>query len=260
MSDYQNINFSIKNRVATIALSSPKTLNGFNKTMRMEMIKVIKECEDNDDVRVVILTGEGKAFSAGADLSEGLPIETPFTDQCREEYTPWLMAIHDSKKLYISAVNGVCAGIGCAAAMNCDLMIMADNAYFYQAFAAIGLMPDGGSNWLLVNKIGYSRALQLAVEAGKLTAQECLDYHITNKVVPADQLMSSAQAWAEQLAQGSPLAQTATKGLMRKASSMTYKEVIEEEAVLQTGLIRSEDGQNAVRSFFAKEKAVFTGK
>jgi len=260
MTDYKYINYSVNNGVATIALNSPDTLNAFHQQMLLELNQAVSYAESDASAHVVILTGEGRAFSSGADLNEGIVGYSSFVDQCAAEYTPWLMGIHNSSKLYIAAVNGACAGIGTAAAMNCDFMVMADNSYIFQAFSAIGLMPDGGANWLLVNKIGYTRALQLAVDAGRLTAEQCLEYGIANKVVPAEQLMSEAQSWAETIAAGSPLAQSSTKNLMRRVSSMSYQEVIEEESAMQDKLIKSEDSKNAIKSFFAKEKPVFEGK
>lgn len=260
MSDYEFINYSVSNRVATIALNTPKKLNAFHQKMRFELMELVEKAEQDDDVRVVILTGEGKSFSAGADLTEGMPGHDTFVSQCAAEYTPWLMGIHDSSKIYIAAVNGAAAGVGSAVAMNCDLLMMADDAYLYQAFSAIGLMPDGGASWLLLQKLGYQRALEMAVDAGRLTAQECLDLGVANKVVEATRLREQAQAWAEKLASGAPLAQAAVKKLMRESFHMTYAEVVDEEAVEQSKLIQSEDSTNAVRAFFAKEKAVFNGR
>ena len=260
MPNYKTITYTVTNAVATIALNSPDTLNAFHQKMRQELMQAVEFAETDKSARVVILTGTGRAFSAGADLTEGTVGYTSFVEQCAAEYTPWLMGIHNSSKLYIAAVNGACAGVGVAAAMNCDLMVMADDAYLYQAFAAIGLMPDGGANWLLVNKLGYSRALQLAVEAGKLLPEQCLEYGIANKVVPAADLMSTAQSWAETLATGAPLAQAATKNLMRRVPAMNYREVIDEEAIMQSKLIASEDNTAAVKSFFAKQKPIFKGK
>lgn len=261
MTTYEFIKYSVTNRVATIGLNTPQTLNAFHKQMRLELIAAIKQAENDNDVRIVILTGEGRAFSSGADLSEDLnSSEHPsFVEQCEAEYTPWLTGIQNSKKLYIAAVNGVCAGVGSAAAMNCDLMVMADNSYIYQAFSAIGLMPDGGATWLLLHKLGYQRAMQIITEAGKLTAQECAELGVANKIVPADELMSESQAWAEKLALGSPLSQCATKKLMRKAHLMSYEDVIVEESLRQSELIQSEDSLNAVKSFFAKQAPVFKG-
>ena len=264
MPDYQFINYAVTNRVATIALNTPKTLNAFHKQMRLELIDAVRYVESDQDVRIVILTGEGRAFCAGADLTEDLSggggDHADFYEQCAAEYTPWLMGIHDSKKLYIAAVNGACAGIGSAAAMNCDLVMMADDAYLYQAFAAIGLMPDGGAIWSLFHKIGYHRAIEMVVEAGKLTAEQCVELGVANKVVPAAELRDRAQAWAEKLAMGSPLSQAATKTLMRQAPHMTYQDMVVEESREQTKLIQSDDAAKAIKAFFAKQAPVFNGK
>ena len=257
---YQFINYSVKNRVARIALNSPATLNAINHQMRIELMDVVELIEKDDDVRIVILTGEGRAFCAGADLTEGLGEHDTFVEQCAAEYTPWLMGIHDSKKLYIAAANGACAGIGSAVVLNCDLIVMAEDAYLYQAFSAIGLMPDGGATVLLLENLGYQRALEMAVDAGKLSAQQCLEYGIVNKVVASDKLLLETQVWAEKLAAGAPLAQASAKQLMRKAAQMSYAEVVDEEARLQTKLIQSDDAAIGTKAFFAKEKPQFTGK
>ena len=260
MSDYQQIKLSVDNRVATLSLNNPAALNAFNQAMRLELMDALQWIEQNDDLRVVIFTGQGRAFSAGADLTEGMPGYDTFIEQCAAEYKPWLMGMHNSNKIFIAAVNGACAGIGTAAAMNCDLMIMADDAYLYQAFSAIGLMPDGGATWLLLHKLGYQRAFEMAIDAGKLTAHQCLELGVANKVTSAEMLISDATAWAEKLAAGAPLSQMATKELMRKAAHMSYSEVIDAEAVLQSKLIKSEDSVNAGAAFFNKEKPVFKGR
>ncbi|MBX2849557.1 MAG: enoyl-CoA hydratase/isomerase family protein [Acidiferrobacterales bacterium] len=262
MPEFEFINYSVKNQVATIALNTPQSLNAFHQKMRLELISAVEYAESDQAARVVILTGEGRAFSAGADLKEDINggVHASFFEQCEAEYTPWLMGIYNSKKIYMAAVNGACAGIGSAAALNCDLIVMADDAYLYQAFAAIGLMPDGGATWSLLQKLGYQRAFEMAVDAGKLTAQQCLDDGIANRVVSAQDLMAEAQAWAERLALGAPLSQAYTKQLMRKAPLMSYQDVVVEESRLQAKLIQSEDSANAIKAFFAKEKPVFKGK
>jgi len=260
MSDYQFINLTVTNRVATMAFNSPKTLNALHQKMRLELIDAVHKVEADDDVRVVILTGEGRGFCAGADLSEGMPGYTSFVDQCAAEYKPWLMAIHDSEKLYIAAVNGAAAGIGAATVMNCDLVLMADDSYLYQAFSAIGLMPDGGATWQLLQKLGYQRAIDMAVNAGRLSAQQCLEVGLANRVVVADNLIDAAQEWAERIAHGAPLAQAAVKKVMRRAATMSYAEVVDQEALEQSKLIESDDSRNAIAAFFAKRKALFLGK
>lgn len=260
MSDYQHIHYTVGDGVGYLTLNNTDKLNAFHQKMRFELMDVVKRIENDDAIRVVIFTGEGRAFSAGADLTEGMTGYSSFVDQCEAEYKPWLMAIHDSKKIYIAAVNGACAGIGSAVAMNCDLMVMADDAYLYQAFSTIGLMPDGGANWLLLQKLGYQRAFEMAIDGGKLNAQECLDLGLANKVVEADQLRSAASQWAQKLAKGAPLAQAATKQLMRRATNMSYSQVIDQEALLQSTLIDSEDAQNAVAAFLTKQRVIFKGK
>jgi len=260
MSDYQFISCNVSNRVATITLNSPNTLNALHQKMRLELIDAVQKVEVDNDVRIVVLTGEGRGFCAGADLSEGMRGYSSFVDQCAAEYEPWLMAIHNSKKLYVAAVNGAAAGIGAAMAMNCDLVVMAEDAYFYQAFSAIGLMPDGGATWQLLQKLGYHRAIDMAVNAGRLTAEECFRLGLANRVVSPKGLKEEAQNWAEEMADGAPLAQAAVKNLMRKAYSMSYEEVVNQEAIDQSALIQSEDSLNAVSAFFAKKKAVFKGQ
>ncbi len=260
MNDYKFIQYTVSNRVATIALNSPKSLNALNQQMRLELIDVIDVAEADEEVRVIVLTGIGRGFCAGADLSEGMPGFDSFVDQCAAEYEPWLMTIHHSSKLYVAAVNGAAAGIGAAMVMNCDLVLMAEDAYLYQAFSAIGLMPDGGATWQLVHKLGYHRAMDLAVNAGKLTAEQCLDHGIANRVVASNSLMDQAQQWAELMAKGAPLAQTAIKQLMRDATNLCYQQVIENEAQAQSVLIDSKDSRNAVAAFFKKQRPKFRGE
>ncbi len=259
MNQYKFIQYTVSNRVATIALNSPKSLNALNQQMRLELMDGINTAEADTEVRIIVLTGTGRGFCAGADLSEGMPGFDTFVDQCAAEYEPWLMAIHNSSKLYLAAVNGAAAGVGAAMVMNCDLVLMAEDAYLYQAFSAIGLMPDGGATWQLVHKLGYQRAMDLAVNAGKLTAERCLELGISNRVVASNTLMDEAQQWAESMANGAPLAQTAIKRLMRDATNLSYQQAIVREAQEQSDLINSQDSRNAVAAFFKKRAPQFKG-
>lgn len=260
MSEYQHIKLEIDEGVATITLRSPTSLNALHQSMRFELMDAIDQLENTEAVRVVVLAGEGKAFCAGADLSEGMPGHDNFMQQCEAEYKPWLMGIHDSSKVYIAAVQGAAAGIGSAVVMNCDMVVMAEDAYIYQAFSAIGLIPDGGATWLLLQKLGYQKAFEMAANAGRLSSQECLDIGLANKRVPNEDLMEVTLELAKQFSHGAPLAQRALKKLMRRAAHMTYSEVIDEEARLQSELIQSEDSRSAVDAFFKKQKPIFKGK
>lgn len=243
--------------VATLTLNRPDKMNSFDRTLKAAMRKTVGMLEDDTDILVVRLRGTGRGFSAGADLSDGM--SDPVAFHLDAEYKPFLDGIAMSDKIWIAQVHGAAAGIGAALAMNCDMMMMSEDAYIYLAFAAIALVPDGGNTQLLLNAMGYRRALQAALEGRKIPAAECLEHGIANKVVPSDELETSAAAWAEQIAQGAPKSLAATKRLMRRVGSVSYGEAISLEGLEQTPLLKSEDFREGVRAFFAKEKPKFKG-
>ena len=260
MKDYQVIDYSVKNRVATLTLNNPKTMNAMSQQMRRELLDAMVRAADDDDVRIVVLTGAGRGFSSGTDLSEGLTGYATIEQQLHEEYKPLIRAIENSSKLYIAAINGVSAGVSTGIALVCDLAVMADDACFYIPFAGIGLVPDGGVSYQLVQALGYKRAMQTFVESKRLSAALCLETGLTNKVVAADNLLEETQAWAEQLAKGSPLSQKFGKQCMQLALSGNLGEVIDLESKLQNTTSTSEDFKHAVAAFFSKQVAVFKGR
>ena len=245
------------NAICTITLSRPDKLNSFNKALRADLLDAIKAAQDDPAVRVIVFKGSGKGFCAGADLGEGL--ENNVERQLKEEYKPFLMAIYNCPKPCIAQVHGTAAGIGAALAMVCDLVIMSDDAYVYLAFAAIGLIPDGGLNWYLYNALGPRRAFETIVEGRRLTADECLTHGICNEVVPRDQLDEAVSRRAEKLAAGAPLAQAAAKKLLRRMGELNLSEAIDLEAETQLPLSKTDDCKNAVAAFLNKEKPVFKG-
>lgn len=260
MSDFETIIYSVVNRVATITMNRPKAMNAMSQQLRKDMIVAVQNAEQDDEVRIVVIAAAGKGFCSGTDLTEGLAGFATIEDQIQEEYKPILDAIANSSRLYISAVNGACAGIGTSLAITCDFTVMADNAFFFLPFAGIGLIPDGGASFHFVKAMGYKRALQLVVEAGRLSAEESLHYGLANKVVPLNELTDSVQAWAEKLAQGSPLSQKLSKECMRKGVEASLDEVIDLEARHQVTCSTSQDSLNAIGAFFKKEKPVFKGQ
>ncbi len=254
-----SILYEVDNAVAVITLNRPDKFNSFNARMRADMLDAVLKAEQDDDVRIVIIKGNGRGFCAGADLSEGIEGNS-VENQLENEYKPFLMAMHEGKKIYIAQVHKTAAGIGGTLAMTCDFCVMDDGANIYLAFAAIGLIPDGGKTWQLLHGMGYSRALQAIIEGHKISAQTCLALGMINKVVPVEKLDQVTREWANELSKGAPLAQQAAKRLLKQVGSMSYKNAISLEAKEQAVLTNSEDCKNAVEAFLNKEKPVFTGK
>ncbi len=245
--------------IAIITLNRPERFNSLNEEMRRELLATILRSEKDAGVRIVIIKGAGPGFCAGADLSEGLG-KRPVEVQLEEEYKPILMAIDGGDNIYIAQVHKSAAGIGGALAMACDFCVMANDAHIYLAFAAIGLVPDGGKTWQLFNGLGYSRALEAIVDGRKIPAAECLASGLINKIVDESDLERTVMNWALKLAQGSPLAQQAAKRILKQVGNMSYGEAISLEAFEQGPLTRSQDCRNAVEAFLNKRKPVFEGK
>ena len=205
MTETAAVRYERRDAVALVTLNRPEVLNAFDAAMRRDVRIAIERANGDDAVRAVVLTGAGRAFCAGADLAEGASAAT-VEQILLEEYKPAIMAIARSTKPWIAAVNGAAAGIGSSFAMACDLMVMADNAYLYQAFMAIALIPDGGATWQLVRQLGPRRAFEMIVEGEKMRAARCVELGLANRVVPAAELLDNALGWAAVLSRKAPLA------------------------------------------------------
>jgi 2-(1,2-epoxy-1,2-dihydrophenyl)acetyl-CoA isomerase len=262
MSNYDTVSVERKGQVAIVTLNRPGSLNAFDAELRRELRLAVREVNEDDSVRVAILTGAGRSFCAGADLAETTSQDGNFRveDQLNGEYKPILLEMAGAPKPWISAVNGAAAGIGSAFAMNCDLTVMAENAYIYQAFAAISLVPDGGATWHLVRTLGRKRAYEVIVSGEKISAQKCLDWGLCNRVVPAEELLSHAVAWAEELVAKAPLALRYSKQAVNEAIENNLGDTISSEARLQHICLNSNDAMEGVRAFMEKRPPKWQGK
>ena len=260
MADYQTIIVEKEDAVASVLLDRPKSLNAFNKKMRAELLAALTELANDDKVRVVVLGSTSSVFSSGADLAEGVPKDKTIEQQITDEYVPSLLTIAEMEKPVIAAVPGVMAGIGSSFAMQCDLAVMADNASLVLAFSNVGLVPDGGASWLLMQKLGYARAYELIAEGGRLSAEQCLAAGIVNKVVAADQVNRVAKEWAKLLSERAPVALREAKKILRSAASLSFIETAQLEAASQNLCVSTEDSKEAVTAFFEKRQPVFTGR
>tara|TARA_R110000744_G_scaffold5902_12_gene20813 strand:+ start:2491 stop:3273 length:783 start_codon:yes stop_codon:yes gene_type:complete len=254
-----SVTTSTNGAVAVIRFNRPDKLNAFDESQRTAFRYAAERVNSNDDIRVVILTGEGRAFSAGADLTELMPDDLDVEEGLIQSYKPALMAITEAPKPWISAINGAAAGIGSAFAMACDLTVMGKGAYIYQAFSAIGLIPDGGATWHLAHTVGRKRAYELIALGTKLGAQDCLSLGLCNKVVNDDELLEQSMLLAQQLCQKAPLSLRYAKEALNQAMHSDLSQTINHEAKLQNICAHSNDAKEGSRAFLAKRPAKFTG-
>ncbi len=244
--------------VAIVTINRPDSMNAFTTELSAELLAKMELVHHDDSVRAIILTGEGRCFSAGADLKSGFE-GRPVCGKLQHEYRPVIFEIMNMPKPVIAAVNGSAAGIGMSMALSCDLLLIADNAFLLSPFTTISLVPDGGLNWLLVKQLGYRRAFQLSVESERIDAQRCVELGLANKVVAADKLMDTAQEWAQTLSKRAPLSIAATKKAMRLANDGDWASVYDLEAQLQQQLAGCPDNTEGVQAFFEKRAPEFKG-
>lgn len=254
------VQYERQGQVATITLNRPESLNSFNQEMRADLVDATTRARHDDDVRVVVLTGAGRCFSAGADLKQGFRDGAAVQQALVEEYKPSLMNLHEMQKPVIAAVNGFAAGIGLSYALVCDLVVMGEGAFLLSPFSTIGLIPDGGATWLLARSLGHRRAYQMAAEAERLPAAKCLELGLANRVVADAQVLAEATGWAAALAQRAPLALARTKQALHQALRTDYGNAIDGEAALQKLCIDSADSREGIAAFLEKRQPVFHGK
>ncbi len=260
MSEYETVRYGQDGAVAIITIQRPDAMNSFNTQLRSDLLAAFKRAADDESVRVVIFTGEGRSFSAGADLKDIDSAEKSVDQMLQTEYRPVLECIAEMKQPVIAAVPGSAAGIGMSFALACDLLVMADNAFLLSPFTTISLVPDGGLNWLLVHQLGYRRAFQLSIESERIDAKRCVELGLANKAVPAESLLDETLKWAQALTERAPLSLAATKKAMRHAVSNSWASTFDVEAPMQKVLRNSEDFEEGVQAFFEKRQANFKGK
>ncbi len=257
---YEHIRVEVDGAVAVLTMAEPKKLNALDIPLLAEMLYAICRLNNDPAIRVGILTGEGRSFCAGADLRAKIGEGRTTADHLNQDHRPVLMAIIDAPMPWISAVNGAAAGIGSAYALSCDLTVMAEDAYVYQAFAAIGLVPDGGATFHLVNTLGRKRAYEIIATGEKVPAAKCLEWGLCNRVVAPDRLLDEARAWAHELAARAPLALRYAKDAVRTAATSDLATTYDREVELQMRCTESEDAREGAMAFLQRRKPEFKGR
>ncbi len=257
--DYQAIRLNIRNAVAVITLNRPDMMNALNTQMRAEITHAVKAAEQ--DARVIVLTGAGKAFCSGQDLGDGGNAASMDLERTlRDEYVPMLKAIFDCRVPTISAVNGPAAGAGANLALAADVVIASEDAYFIQAFTRIGLIPDAGGTYWLPRQIGAANAMGAALFADKISAQQACDWGMIYETAPADTFRDHVQARAAHLAQGPTEAYRQLKTAIRGSFENSLDEQLALEAKLQGKCGKTRDFQEGVVAFLEKRTAIYEGR
>jgi 2-(1,2-epoxy-1,2-dihydrophenyl)acetyl-CoA isomerase len=247
--------------VLTLTLDRPDVLNALNRAMKQDLITALGAAASDRDVRVLVLTGAGRAFCAGQDLAERQERDAPdLGTEIRQRYIPLILAMRRLDKPIIGAINGPAAGAGCSVALACDLRIAAEGASFIQAFGRVGLVPDSGSSWFLPRLVGPARAAELVFTTDPLDAATAERIGLVNRVVPAGRLLEEARALGARLAVAAPMALALAKQLLQRALESDLETALELEAELQSLAGRSKDHAEGVSAFLEKRPARFTGE
>lgn len=258
----ETILFTKSEGVARIVLNRPKSYNSFNREMALACQDALKNCHEDDSVRVVVITGEGKAFCAGQDLVEVTSPEMHpgFKAILEEHYNPIILAIRNMNKPVLAAVNGVAAGAGANIALACDIVVASEAATFIQAFSGIGLIPDSGGTYFLPRLVGFQKAMAIAMLGDKISATEAETMGMIYKSVPTDVFEEYISSLATRLSGMPTYGLALTKRAFQEGLENTLEAQLDVESRLQIAASESADYHEGVTAFIEKRKPVFQGK
>lgn len=253
--------FHKENGVGFITLNRPDKYNSFNRDMSMCLQEHLDDCERDDEIRCIYITGAGKGFCAGQDLAEASdPSSVDFEKIVREHYNPVIRRFRHIEKPIVAAVNGVAAGAGANIALACDIVVAAASASFIQAFSKIGLIPDSAGTFFLPRLIGMQRAAALMMTADKVMAEEAAAMGMIYKSYPDEAFEAESKKMAFYLAQIPTKGIGLTKRLLNHTFDNTLEEQLEMEKDIQVQAGQTEDFKEGVLSFLEKRKPEFKGK
>jgi 2-(1,2-epoxy-1,2-dihydrophenyl)acetyl-CoA isomerase len=253
----QHVKVDVEGGVAWIRLNRPEKMNAIGALTRRQLADAIKQAERDDAVRVVVLTGSGRAFCSGADVTEMVgdgQMRTPedVGNVLRDEYMPMLTRLRTMPKPVIAAMNGPAVGIGASYALACDIRIAVPDAYLLEAFVNIGLSPDGGVSWLLPRLAGTAVAYEMFFTGKPLAAADAHRLGIINRVVPPERLEADVREMANHLVSQPRQAMAAAKRAVNHALESSYEEALEFESYLQEAQAGSQEFVDGVQAFLAR--------
>jgi len=261
---YETILVEKKDQITRITLNRPAALNSFNDRMGEEFYTALKEAEKDEGTRCLIITGAGRAFSAGEDVSGlkeryGGDSRPSLGDHLRKKYHPMILRIRNMEKPVIARINGIAAGSGASIALACDIRIASEEAGLKQAFIGVGLVPDSGSSYFLTRALGPGRALELIMTGRTVGAKEAENLGLVNQTVPGTELDNVVNSVAEKLANGPTKALGLSKRVVNHVSKLDLQEALEYEAHNQDIAGKTQDHLEAVRAFLEKRQPKFSG-
>lgn len=255
----ETIRYKIADGVAWIYLNRPDKLNAFVAQMNREVKDAVKSASNDDDVRCIVLTGEGRAFCSGQDLAE-VDENMDHGQVLRDHYGPMIKQIRDCEKPIIAAVNGVAAGAGFSLALACDFRLIAERASFVNAFIHVGLIPDSGNLYYLTQLVGHAKATELAMLGEKVTAADAVAMGLANRLIPIDTWEEDVSAFAARLATLPTKALGLIKRSLKATTTQSFEDYLEQEAQGQRIAGLTKDHREGVTAFMEKRKPVYSGQ
>jgi 2-(1,2-epoxy-1,2-dihydrophenyl)acetyl-CoA isomerase len=257
---YQFLKYDVQQGVARITLNRPEVYNALNDEITFELQDAWKAVAKDENARVVVLTGEGKAFCSGQDLKAAPGTKRSFLDSLHKRYNPIIRAMRNLPKPVICRLNGVGAGAGCSLALACDMVIASEEATLIEVFINIGLVPDSGSSYFLPRLVGMAKAFELCAMGSKIKAEEALKLGLVNKVVPAVGLDEAVKEYTDYFAKAPTKAIGIIKKMLAKSATSNLDEMLDYEAYCQETAGMSHDHHEGVNAFLEKRKPAFAGK
>src|SRR3954449_6660757 len=261
--EYETVNLWRHGGAAKIELNRPEVMNAWNKQFGVDLLAAVRSVAEDDSVRAVMIIGNGRGFSSGADLRAGFdPTPEGHPDvytTLTERYHPIMMGIRTMPKPVVAAVNGAAVGIGCSLALCSDLIVAKESSYFLLAFVNIGLVPDGGSSVFVPARAGFTRAAEMALLGERIPAPQALEWGLINRVLPDGDFEAGIDALVDQLAAGPTKSYAGTKRQLNARVYAGIEEQLELEARIQQEMAASGDFQEGVLAFLQKRGPNFTG-